>query len=82
MDWGRGSPTGRLRESGRGQRWASTEEEGLGLDPMSQTAYGVVLVRSSDEPMIFRVLTVVLVLLFALAGYWAVRFDLMKREWA
>ena len=56
--------------------------DGLGLDPMSQTAYRVVLVRSSDEPMIFRVLTVVLVLLFALAGYWAVRFDLMKREWA
>lgn len=30
--------------------------------------------------MIFKVLSVVLVLLFALALYWAVRFDLMKRE--
>ena len=55
---------------------------GLGLDPMSQTAYRVILVRPEEQPVIFKVLSVVLVLLFALALYWAVRFDLMKREWA
>jgi hypothetical protein len=49
---------------------------------MSQTAYRVILVRPEEQPVIFKVLSVVLVLLFALALYWAVRFDLMKREWA
>ena len=48
----------------------------------SHTAYRIILVRPEEQPVIFKVLSVVLVLLFALALYWAVRFDLMKREWA
>jgi ABC-type phosphate/phosphonate transport system substrate-binding protein len=58
----------------------ASASSGLGLDPMSQTAYRVILVRPEEQPVIFKVLSVVLVLLFALALYWAVRFDLMKRE--
>ena len=57
---------------------ANTQDGGLGLDPMSRVAYRVLLVRPAEERVIFKVLTVVMLGLFALAAWWAVRLDLMR----
>ena len=55
-------------------------EEGLGLDPMSRVAYRVVLVRPAEQRLIFKVLTVVMLILFGLAAWWAVPAGLIRRK--
>jgi ABC-type phosphate/phosphonate transport system substrate-binding protein len=48
-------------------------EAGFGFDPMSNISYRVILIRPASEPVVFRVLTVVFVLLLVLAAGTAVR---------
>jgi hypothetical protein len=48
-------------------------------EPMSNSAYRVVLVRPSDEPFVFQALTVALVLIFIAAAA-ACTIDVRRRE--
>jgi hypothetical protein len=47
-------------------------QAGFGFDPMSNISYRVILIRPATESMLFRALTVLLVLLFAAAAVAAV----------
>ena len=53
--------------------FVASADAGFGFDPMSNISYRTILIRDTSEPVIFRVLTVLLVVLLAAAAVSAVR---------
>jgi hypothetical protein len=63
-----------------GPNFVAPAQAGFGFDPMSNISYRVILIRPATESLLFRGLTVALVLLLAAAAAAAVLAHWRRRE--